>query len=330
MKNRRGNPFNRHPLAAGMPAMTNPKGPSGCLLETQPAAPATGIRRTTLFRRALPAVLGCLLTVTAAMPASGETSPIQSPARPFGLDIVGPVQTAGSDTDAARFQSDYLPTVTDWVNVNLGEKNAIDSTASISLDPAKLQLATASDVRVYFVGEGAGYHNTLGFNTGGGGIDTGDPRLIFPDASSNVSYWNDTDGTGTRSSGAPLLPGDFVDLGTQAAGTQLDFFLIANGASGGSYVYSTDASVNPDGIDHVVAYALADSPYLLIGFEDLYGGGDRDFNDLLFAVDIGSVNVETLTNAPEPSTLVILGSFLGPVAYLRRRQRRHLSKETHP
>ncbi len=56
----------------------------------------------------------------------------------------------------------------------------------------------------------------------------------------------------TRTSSEPLLPGDFVDLGTFGAGTQ------------------------PDGINHVVAFASVQlgSPYLLIGFEDLLGGGD--------------------------------------------------------
>jgi len=262
----------------------------------------------------------CMTVVFGAFPAFAETSPIQSSARPFGLDIVDQVQLAGSDSDSAEFQTDVLPTVNEWINLNLSENQAVEVTSSIKLDPSKLSLATASDARVYFVGEGAGYHNTLGFNTGGGGISTGNPLLIFPDASSSSSYYGGVSNTGVRSASAPLLPGDFVDLGTLEAGTQLDFFLISNGANGGTNVFSTDTSVNPDGIDHVVAFALTDSPYLLIGFEDLYGGGDLDYNDLLFVVDIGTTNVEVLTSAPEPSSLMILGSFIVFAAYLRRRQ----------
>jgi hypothetical protein len=270
-------------------------------------------------------MIRCLLlmfftVVLTAFPAFAEISPIQSSARPFGLDIVGPVHLAGSDADSALFQSDALPTVTDWININLGEQTAIEDTSNISLDPSNLYLATESDVRVYFVGEGAGYHNTLGFNADGGGITSGDPKLIFPDASSTATYYNSGDSSGTQTSSYPLAPGDFVDIGTFESGAQLDFFLIANGANGGTNLYSTDSSVNQDGIDHVVAYALEDSPYLLIGFEDLYGGGDRDFNDLLFVVDIGSANVNALTNAPEPSTMMILGSFILFSIYLKRRQ----------
>jgi hypothetical protein len=57
---------------------------------------------------------------------------------------------------------------------------------------------------------------------------------------------------------------------------------------------------------------LENTPYLLIGFEDLYGGGDRDYNDLMFVVDFGEENVEKLIG-PEPSTLVLL-ALLGPLA----------------
>jgi len=249
-------------------------------------------------------------------------STIQSGARPFGLDIVDTVQGAGSDESSAQFQSDVLPTLQDWISTNLNETTPIEDTTSISLDPSKLFLSTQSDVRAYFVGEGAGYHNTLGFNTdGSGGISTGDPKLIFPDSSSNTTYMGTSStATRTRTASAPLLPGDFVDMGTFEGGTQLDFFLIANGANGGQNTFSTQISVNPDGINHVVAFALADSPYLLIGFEDLYNGGDKDYNDLLFAIDIGTVNVAALTNAPEPSTLYILFSFIPCTIYLKRRR----------
>ena len=40
-----------------------------------------------------------------------------------------------------------------------------------------------------------------------------------------------------------------------------------------------------------MALADPDSPYLLIGIEDLPGGGDEDYNDLVLALDIGAGNV---------------------------------------
>jgi hypothetical protein len=330
-------------------------------------------RRTHGFdSRWIRASLASLLTFCVTN-ASGQTaSTVQSKARPFGLDIVAPVMTAGSDKASEVFQKETLPELTSYLQTALREQKSIAS-AAYALDPSKLLLQTESDVRVYFIGEGAGYRNTLGFNTGVGSApsetaakasltvsedsgknpgrsndkakdkdkeekdkdkgkdDASDPkipysvgkdgRLIFPDASSPLAFF-DPAADAARSSTAPLLPGDFVDLGRFDAGTQLDFFLIANGAAGGTTTYSTQTSLNADGIDHVVAFAygLKDSPYILLGFEDLYGGGDQDYNDLLFAVDIGRMNLTALTATPEPSTYLVLGCLLPFGYYLKRRR----------
>lgn len=283
----------------------------------KPARPSRP-RRPRILR---PGSLNVLLAlVSSAVCAIAQTaSPIQSSADPFGLPITGQVQLAGSDADAATFQATALPVLTTFINQNLSETKKANDSAML-LDPSKLFLANASDVRVYFVGEGAGYHNTLGYNTSGGGIKTGNPELIFPDASSRVTTYLPGQKI-TRTASEPLLPGDFVDLGTFKSGTQLDFFLIADGASGGKTVFSTDRSVNPDGINHVVAFAsvLLGSPYLLIGFEDLLNGGDRDFNDVLFAIDIGLANVQALTATPEPGLFALLGSFVGLAVWQKRR-----------
>lgn len=258
-------------------------------------------------------------------------SPVQSPARPFGLDIVDQVGLAGSDSASADFLNNTLPTMQQLIDENLRETVAVNDPSQtdglIALDPNALTLSVAADVRVYFVGEGAGYHNSLGFNTGGGGIDTGDPLLIFPDASSPNSYLSS--GSGTRTTSQPLFPGDFVELGSMDAGTHLDFSLIANGANGGTNLFSTDTALNPDGIDHVVAFAQVDNPYLLIGFEDLLGGGDEDYNDLLFAVYFGEQNVQELIDsspmhgvpAPEPGFIWLIVLACGGWIYRARRRR---------
>ncbi|WP_309400702.1 DUF4114 domain-containing protein [Cerasicoccus maritimus] len=256
--------------------------------------------------------------ITAQLSAQTELS-VQSNVRPYNLDIVSPVMQAGSDADSAQFQADVLPDMLSFIDANLSESQSVSNLSTISLDPSKLYLHNDASVRIYFLGEGAGYHNTLGFNTEGGSVDSGEPMLIFPDASSVNSYYTYGDTTTWRSKSAPLMPGDFVDLGVLEAGTQLDFFLIANGAYGGSLVWSTDTSVNVDGLVHTVSLAQDGSPYLLIGFEDLYGGGDKDYNDLLFAVDIGAANVAYLAN-PEPSTWLIMGLFTAGVLYLARRR----------
>lgn len=279
------------------------------------------------------AALACSLA-SASVTVQADTftySPVQSTARPFGLDVVDKVGLAGSDAASADFQSNVLPSMRSLIEKYLPEKKAIGNLSNtgplVALDPSKLTLAAAADIRVYFVGEGASYRNSLGFNTAGGGVDSGDPLLIFPDASSPVSYLNPK-ATGSRSQTAPLMPGDFVNLGTFAKGTSLDFFLIANGAAGGTQVFSTDPTVNKDKIAHVVAFNDVENPYLLIGFEDLYGGGDKDYNDVLIAVYLGEKNVNYIVRtaalyglpAPEPGFIWLIVAASGGWLYRARRR----------
>lgn len=296
--------------------------------------PTSSNSRLRTLTRSIATVLTVVLTLTATgfakdgeddttTSSSGSSnsvdSPIQSKADPFGLPIVDKVQLAASDAASKEFQANSLKALSEFVNKTLGESKAVND-GTMLLDPSKLFLANKSDVRVYFIGEGAGFHNTLGFNTEGPGIDSGNPQIIFPDASSRATTY--LPGSEIKRTGnEPLLPGDFVDLGTFKGGTQLDFFLIADGANKGTNVFSTDSSINPDGINHVVAFAsvLAGSPYLIIGFEDMFAGGDRDFNDVLFAIDIGLANIQALTATPEPSLFLLLASFVGLTVWLKRR-----------
>ena len=85
-------------------------------------------------------------------------SPVQSAARPFGLDIVDKVQLAGSDDAAATFQKSVLRGLSGYLSGALAEGKKINDGAFL-LDPSKLKLATDSNVRAYFIGEGAGYEN---------------------------------------------------------------------------------------------------------------------------------------------------------------------------
>jgi hypothetical protein len=253
---------------------------------------------------------------------AGEKSPVQSSANPFKLDIVAPVMAAASDETSTVFQKETLPGLSEYLQKTLGDKVAGDD-SRLLLDPSKLKLQEKSDVRVYFLGGETKYSNTLGFNTTGSGVFSGNPQLIFPDATSAVSTYDPANDP-KRSSSAPLAPGDFVNLGRMDAGTLLDFFLISNGANGGSDVFSTNPSANKDGISHAIAfaYSMANSPLLVIGFEDLYSwdGADRDFNDLLFAIDIRPVDPRDLTATPEPAMATTLFGLLGLA--MQRRARR--------
>jgi hypothetical protein len=289
---------------------------------------------------ALAGFVFCL--ASAGLSAQAETftySPVQSTVRPLGLDIVDRVGLAGSDAASANFQNRILPTLQPLVNQNLaGIEPGAEFNNFVALDPGALKLAVAADVRAYFVGEDTGYHNSLGFTTGGGGLDTGNPLLIFPDATMPSNYGSSSNAKRTPT--APLFPGDFVNLGNLAAGTELDFFLIANGDNNGENIFWTDSSMNPDGTNRSVAlvsFAQANSPYVLIGFEDLIGGGGRDYTDVLFAVYVGEENVAAMlaggggshgVPAPEPGLIWLLVAASGGWLYRVRRKRAAAQSKT--
>lgn len=272
-------------------------------------------QRQRYCRRWATGLFAPLAIFASAQALAGTVSPVQSRARPFNLDVVGLVQLAGSDNRAAQFMEEALPGIRDIVNQNLGESEAIPNVSGIALDPSSLKLNIDASVRAYFIGEGAGYHNTLGFFTtpydANAGINETDAQLIFPDASSSNAFLENGSTSGRRNRSTPLVVGDFVELGDLTADTAINPFLVGNGANGGTNIYTAFPNQNPDGIQHFVSLAMTaiqDSPYLVIGIEDLLGGGDRDFNDLVFVLDIGHENVSNLVAAtvPLPSALVAL------------------------
>ena len=114
--------------------------------------------------------------------------------------------------------------------------------------------------------------------------------------------------------------GTTFDLGTFSAGTELLFRLYAHESGGIDLTprdyFTGQASRNPDGIAH----AFVDGQYALntsyVGFEDVFGGGDLDYDDLKFSFT--NTRAETL---PEPATFLLLGTGLGAMALTRRLRR---------
>jgi hypothetical protein len=241
------------------------------------------------------------------------------------LNTVAPVQPAGSDAGSTTFKSDTLNDIRalaaqDWAGLDALGANAV------ILDPSKIALVTDYDVRAYFVGEDTKYRNSIGFNTEAGGVDTGNPLLMFPDAVNSLGGYSvvDAGNPGERTADTPLIPGDFVEMGNIQGGTDLNFFLIADGAKNPKAVYSSETALNPQQNPYMMAFAYTDgdSSYLVFGFEDGVGKGKDDFTDVVIALDIGDINIGALTASPEPATVLTLGSLIGLVGYARHRSRR--------
>jgi len=158
------------------------------------------------------------------------------------------------------------------------------------------ELLVASNGNVYaeFLGSDAGYFNTLYL-----GNDE-----IF-DKSSPVN-------------------GDLVDLGIFSAGTELEFWIYVDNTE--LSFFSGDSSRNPDGLAHAQATTslLNDVYVTMVGFEDLLGGGDLDYNDFMFSLT--NVIDPPTQPAPEPPVLFLLafgmvGLVLQRLLLSRRRAR---------
>ena len=70
--------------------------------------------------------------------------------------------------------------------------------------------------------------------------------------------------------------------------------LVYNAYHTAAGIVNNNYQLNPDGIAHTVALADSDAGLITLGFEDLYNGGDRDFDDAVFSVDVGTSNAQVL------------------------------------
>lgn len=218
----------------------------------------------------------CVLLV-AAVSSAGEVKDTQSDFTVFGMAHVAPVMVSGSDARAAAFNAEILPGAAELVDVHLKEGVEFLAAGVTRLDEDALFILNPTDrpVRVYFIHEGAGYRNTLGYSTTiAGSTGPGTRKIIFPDVSD-----------GTHGGPVILEAGDFVELGDFGAGTQFEFFIVRDAVRGGRHVFTNQDHLNPDGIQHLAAWLLGDR-YVLLGFEDLLNGGDLDYNDVVAVVDL--------------------------------------------
>jgi hypothetical protein len=127
--------------------------------------------------------------------------------------------------------------------------------------------------------------------------------------------------------------GTSLNLGSFAEGTELVFKLVVGQT--GDIFYTGAASRNPDDLVH--ASLESATGQVLVGFEDLLGGGDRDYDDLVFAfTNVLTADLPSTTDsegptggaaaaapltADEPSALTMLCGGLSMLVFAIKRKR---------
>lgn len=232
-------------------------------------------------------VLGCILSLTDSVAAAG-----------LGFN------RRADDPNNSFYQS--INTFQQFVNT---ERNTLDASkiGARTLDASKLTLKADQNISVFFINEGANYRNQLGLNMSG--TTSINNQLLFSDLTCTsgcqyTGYRSPSNQFGTPDN-KPLEIGDYFNLGTVKSGTSLDFFLRQDGYNN-QYAnnFYAQSDRNVDKIQHLIAYDYND--FLVLAWEDLTNGGDKDYNDVVFALDIGANNInqiQTLEAAPSSPSL---------------------------
>ncbi|MGE0086610.1 MAG: DUF4114 domain-containing protein [Desulfococcaceae bacterium] len=160
---------------------------------------------------------------------------------------------------------------------------------------------TAREYEVEFLGIGyAGYHSPFGVFTYNGDISQGfdpeymtyyDPLFVQNKVQANTVY-NFTVAAGTYF-------GFYLD--SDGRGTELTTLVAANPDAASGKIDNRDSYTS--GLDHALFYET--NKGYTIAFEDIVGGGDFDFEDLV--VNFTPTDGSGFSAVPEPATVMLLG-----------------------
>ena len=105
-------------------------------------------------------------------------------------------------------------------------------------------------------------------------------------------------------------------LGSFQAGAEIVFSFLVN--STGNTFLSGAAINNFDNTAHTAYQQVGNS--LLVGFEDIAFGGDKDYNDIIFSVSNASIGKPVISPVPEPEMVSMLAAGLMLLGFSSRKK----------
>lgn len=167
------------------------------------------------------------------------------------------------------------------INDMLPERGQISESLLQNSEQAVFNIQQETDIFATFLWEGAGFKNSFGYFK----LNQNNEKIEEVEVVGNASM---------QGSGGSLTPGDSFLMGRFNPGDRVGFYVWGNGWNrhnpNDRQKYYTYEPLNQDGIKHVVTAFDSIEEKVVIGFEDLWKGGDKDYNDLIFTVFSNPVN----------------------------------------
>ncbi|HKY62894.1 MAG TPA: DUF4114 domain-containing protein [bacterium] len=185
-------------------------------------------------------------------------------------------QGAGQAYENIDLDPAFVSEIEEIFHVN-ADKTPFDLGLVSGEDP-NLHLFQEAEIYITFIHEKAMFKNQFGYFTFD---DCNEDGLIQPEEvlSEELIFEN------VSEEGGVMVPGDTVKIGPFPAGTDLGFFVVADGYDDPIHTYYTVPELNPDGVHHMVMVGTSDGGNVAIGIEDWFWHDedcDKDFNDVIF------------------------------------------------
>ncbi len=128
----------------------------------------------------------------------------------------------------------------------------------------------------------------LGFFVVPNGFSQGGMARLLSDENASYKFVGPDGGAGNVNGGSEVKLVHVAEDGTET---------VVKSQYGDSVFHSyggAESGLNGDGFKHVTAEVDVETGKVKVGFEDLKGGGDKDFDDSVFEIDLGQTNAALL------------------------------------